>query len=95
MIERHAHAPRAAMSALLPHPLGKFAFDGRIVDGTRAQLLVDLIVDATLEPESKRALGALWLLLESRQAFFLACDGAGIDGAKLRAHLREQFEVKA
>ena len=96
MIEQHAHAPRAAMSALLPHPLGKFALDGRITNDIAARTLVDFIADATLlDPESRRAIGARWFLLESRQAYFLACDGAGIDGAKLRAHLREQFEVKA
>lgn len=79
----------------LPHPLRKFALGGRITDGVAAQTLVDLIVDATLlHPESRRAIGARWFLLESRQAYFLACDGAGIDAEKLREHLRERFEVK-
>ncbi|SRR6266852_1329633 len=94
MIEQ-AHAPSAAMSALLPHPLGKFALDGRITNVIAAQTLVDLIADATLlDPESRRAIGARWFLLESRQAYFLACDVAGIDARKLRDHLRERFEVK-
>jgi hypothetical protein len=77
----------------LPHPLGKFALDGRITDSIVAQTLVDFIIDATLlHSESRRAIGARWFLLES-QAFFIACDGAGIDARKLREHLRERFEV--
>ena len=74
----------------LPHPLGKFAIDGRITDAFAAQTLVDFITDATLlDSDSRLAIGARWFLLESRQAFFLACDGAGIDADKLRDHLRK------
>jgi len=76
-----------------PHPLEKFAVDGLFVEDIHAQVLTDFIVDATLgEPDSSRALAALWVLLESRQLFFLCCDGAGIDGEKLREHLRKSLE---
>ncbi len=93
MIERHAHSPRAAISALLPHPLAKFALDGGITDGIAAQTLVDFIADATLPgSDSRRAIGARWFLLESRQAFSITCDAAGIDAAKLRAHLLQALQ---
>lgn len=74
----------------VPHPLEKFAVDGHFTDGFCAGVITEFIQDATLqEPDSRRAKGAMWFLLESETAFFVACDGAGIDGAKLREHLRK------
>ena len=80
----------------LPHPLGKFAINGRITDAFAAQTLVDFIADATLlESNSRRAIGARWFLLESRQTFFVACDGAGIDADRLRDHLRKTLPCES
>ena len=77
----------------VPHPLEKFAVDGHFADGVCADVLTGFIQDATLEaPDSRRAIGALWFLLESERVFFFACDVAGIDAEKLREHLRKSLE---
>jgi hypothetical protein len=77
----------------IPHPLEKFAVDGHFADGACADVLTEFIQDATLqEPDSDRAIGAVWFLLESETVFFLACAGAGIDAEKLRKHLRKSLE---
>ena len=75
---------------VIPHPLEKFAVDGHFTDGVFADVLTEFIQDATLEPDSGRAMGAVWFLLES-ESFFCACDCAGIDADKLREHLRKSF----
>ena len=75
-----------------PHPLEKFAVDGHFTDGVFAYVLTEFIQDATLQPDSRRAVGALWFLLESERVFFFACAYAGIDGDKLREHLRNSLK---
>ncbi len=72
----------------LPHPLSKFA-DDDFKDGVCADFILKCIQDTVFEePESQRSEGAKWFLLESERAFFFACSEAGIDGEKLRSHLR-------
>ena len=76
----------------IPHPLEKFAVDGHFADGACADVLTEFIQDATLQaPDSDRAMGALWFLLESEIGFFFACDCAGVDAGKLREHLRKSL----
>ncbi len=76
----------------LPHPLQKFAADGQFMGCVCADVITEFIQDATLQPDSRRAMGALWFLLESERVFFLCCSGAGVDGDKLREHLRKSLE---
>ena len=76
----------------VPHTLEKFAVDGHFTDGVFADVLTEFIQDATLQvPDSDRAMGALWFLLESEIGFFFACDGAGIDAERLREHLQKSL----
>ena len=73
-------------------PLEKFAVDGHFTDGICVDVLTEFIQDATLQaPDSRRAIGALWFLLESERVFFFACDGAGIDAEKFAGTFAEEF----
>jgi hypothetical protein len=73
----------------VPHPLSHFGTVG-FDDGLLADIILDFIHDTVWEePESPRCKGAVWFLLESERAYFFACTGAGIDGSKLRSHLRK------
>ena len=73
----------------LPHPLWKFALPN--FQEIFADILLDAIKVTTLcEPESMYYKGAAWLLLES-EAYFYVCEMAGVDGPKLRAHLRNKI----
>jgi hypothetical protein len=76
------------ISAAIPHPLSKFGISGKFVDGFFADVILDLLHDSIWhEPDSPRARGAMWFLLQSEQAYHYACLRAGIDGLKLRQHL--------
>jgi hypothetical protein len=55
-----------------PHPLDKFSSNRQVKHNVPAQIILDFIQDATLEaPDSGRAMGALWFLLESERVFSL------------------------
>jgi len=72
----------------LPHPLSKFAANGAVKEGPYADAIIEFIKEWTCEaPESASHRAALWFLLESERAFFVACSEAGIDAEKLRTHL--------
>src|SRR5438034_5996777 len=72
----------------LPHPLSKFASDGAIKDGPCADAILTFMHDLTLrEPESAQRKNAVWFLLKSDKAFFLACIEAGVDAMKLLSYL--------
>ena len=77
--------------------LSQFALvAGRFADELFADILQEFIDYAErAEPESGLYIGARWFLLESERAYPFACHGAGIDGGRLREHLRERFEEKA
>ena len=78
--------PRAITG--LPHPLSKFAANGMVKEGPYADAIIEFIKEWTCEaPESASHRAALWFLLESERAFFVACSEAGIDAEKLRTHL--------
>ena len=75
----------------LPHPLSKFAPNGKVKDGPYADAILASIHDLTWrEPDSAGHRAARWLLFESELAFFRACAEAGIDAEKLRSHLRSR-----
>src|SRR5258708_4072163 len=82
--------PRAVrLRCGIPHPLSNFSGPS-FHDGLLADIILEFIHDTVWEePESPRCKGALWFLLESERAYFFACAGAGIDGNKLRSHLRK------
>ncbi len=82
--------PRAVrLSCGIPHPLSNFA-GPNFHDGLLADIVLEFIHDTVWEePGSPRCKGAVWFLLESERAYFFACAGAGIDGCKLRSHLRK------
>jgi hypothetical protein len=74
----------------LPHPLHKFAANGAVKDNAYADAIVEFMNDAVwAEPGTMRYKAAMWFLLESERAFFLACSEAGIDAEELREHLRK------
>jgi len=81
--------PRAIRDRFgLPHPLSKFAANGAVKEGPYADAIIEFIKEWTCEaPESASHRAALWFLLESERAFFVACSEAGIDAEKLRTHL--------
>jgi hypothetical protein len=69
------------------HPLSKFTLP-TFVDGPFADIIAAFIADTVFkEPGSKEHQAACWFLLES-DSFFYVCDEAGLDGARLREHLR-------
>ncbi len=73
----------------VPHPLSHFGTVD-FNDGLLADIILEFIHDTVWEePGSPRCKGAVWFLLESERAYFFACVGAGIDGNKLRSHLRK------
>ena len=75
----------------IPHPLSKFA-GPNFVDGFFADLVLDFIHDTVFkDPTSNAYKGAIWFLLESEQAYFFACEMAGLDATRLRAHLRNKI----
>jgi hypothetical protein len=72
------------------HPLSKFALP-TFVDGPFAGIIASFIADTVLkEPDSKEFQAARWFLLESN-AFFETCAEAGLDGPRLRKHLRKKI----
>ncbi len=72
----------------LPHPLSKFAANGKVNEGPYADGILAFISDWTWEaPESARHGAAQWFLFESERAFFVACAEARLDAGKLRSHL--------
>src|SRR6266852_1388076 len=76
-----------------PHPLSKFAVNGEVRDCAQADMIIDSIeVEAFEKPFSIRWLSARWFLLQSTMLFD-ACQIAGIDGRKLRRHLRRVMRV--
>ncbi len=77
----------------LPHPLSKFALNGAVRDCPQADMVIDCIkAEAFEKPFSIRWLSARWFLLQSTMLFD-ACQVAGIDGRKLRRHLRRVTRV--
>jgi len=73
----------------LPHPLAKFGSAGKFVDGLFADIILHFINATVLEePDSQLYKGAAWFLLKSKRAYFYVCAEAGIDAARLRAHLK-------
>jgi hypothetical protein len=82
------------MNLGLPHPLSKFGIGGRVEDGFYADVVLHFIQVTVMEddPDSNRHDAAMWFLLESQRTYFFACGRAGIDGIKLREHLRDCFE---
>src|SRR5229473_5785304 len=77
----------------LPHPLSRFAVDGAVRDSVQADMIIDSIEAEAFEmPFSIRWLSARWFLLQSTMLFD-ACQVAGIDGRKLRRHLRRVTRV--
>lgn len=81
--------PRAVRIACgIPHPLHKFA-GPNFVDGFFADVVLDFIHDTVFKERNSMAWnGARFFLLESK-SFFYWCGQGGIDGAKLRKHLRK------
>ncbi len=84
--------PRAIRERFgLPHPLSKFAPNGKVKEGPHADAILASIHDLTWQgPDSAGHRAARWLLFESELAFFRACAEAGIDAEKLRSHLRSR-----
>lgn len=73
-----------------PHPLSKFAANGKVNDSPCADAVVKFVQDlASTEPESGQHGAAAWFLFKSQRAFFFACSEAGIDPEKLRGHLKK------
>ena len=80
-------APRK--SARLLHPLARFGIAGKFVDGLFADIILHFIDAMVLEePDSELYKGAAWFLLVSKRTYFYVCAEAGIDGARLRDHLK-------
>src|SRR5260370_42100203 len=74
----------------VPHPLSNFALP-TFVDGVCADVIAGFIADTVFnEPDSMAYKGARWYLLESN-SFFHACAEAGLDGSRLREHLRNKL----
>src|SRR6266478_5850516 len=74
----------------VPHPLSNFAHPN-FVDGACADIIADFIGDTVFyEPDSMAYQGARWFLLES-DSFFYACAEAGLDGSRLREHVRNKL----
>jgi hypothetical protein len=74
----------------LPHPLHKFSSNGAVRENAYADAIVEFMNDAAwAEPGTMRRRAAMWFLLESERAFFLACSEAGVDAERLREHLRK------
>lgn len=74
----------------LPHPLSKFAANGKVKDGPCAAAVLKSVQDlASAESESEQHGAAEWFLFKSQRAFFFACSEAGIDPEKLRGHLKQ------
>ena len=71
----------------LPHPLQKFAAHGEVEDNAHADAILEFISHMGY-PGSPIHRASMWLLLESEQAFFVACSKCGVDAEKLRSHLR-------
>ena len=81
---------RLRMDGPLPHPLSKFATNGKIHDGPCAAAVLKFVQHlACTEPESAQHRSAEWFLFHSEEAFFFACSEAGIDAEKLRSHLKQ------
>lgn len=88
ILDAHAQARLRLMCP--PHPLSKFATNGRINDGPCADAVVRFVQDlVSTEPESGQHGAAQWFLFKSERAFFFACSEAGIDAEKLRCHLKQ------
>jgi hypothetical protein len=79
----------------IPHPMGRFASNGNLVDVAYADAIVGFIVDTTLEPDTYRYKTAVWFLLKSEHAYYEICSKAGIDAEGLRQHLRRQIPSSA
>ncbi len=73
----------------VPHPLSNFALP-TFVD-VCADIIADFSGDTVFyEPDSMAYQGARWFLLES-DSFFYACAEAGLDGSRLREHVRNKL----
>ena len=71
----------------LPHPLQKFAAHGEVEDNAYADAILEFISHMGY-PGSPMHRASMWFLLQSEQAFFVACSECGVDAEKLRSHLR-------
>ena len=71
----------------LPHPLQKFAAHGAVKDNAYADAILEFMSHMG-EPGSPMHRASMWFLLQSEQAFFVACSKCGVDAEKLRSHLR-------
>jgi len=72
------------------HPLSNFALP-TFVDGACADVIADFIADSVFNDlDTSVYQGARWFLLESK-AFFHVCAEAGLDGSRLREHLRNKL----
>jgi hypothetical protein len=73
----------------IPHPLSKFAANGKVNDGACADAILGFIQDLKMgdDPDSAQHRAAAWFLFESEKAFFFACAQAGLDANRLRSHL--------
>jgi hypothetical protein len=72
-----------------PHLLMQFGLNGSFTNETYAAAIWDFIVDLECaDTETIKHNAANWFLLESEKAFFSICNGAGINGERLREHLR-------
>ena len=78
------------IKAGVPHPLFHFRINSTPLDEEFADILLDFIQKTTWEPDknSNAYKHAIWFLLESKRAYFLVCEQAGIDAVKLRNHLK-------
>jgi len=71
----------------LPHPLQKFAAHGAVKENAFADAILEFMSHMG-EPGSPMHRASMWFLLQSEQAFFVACSKCGVDAEKLRSHLR-------
>ena len=85
-----AHALERLRLMCPPHPLSRFAANGKVNDGPCADTVLKSVQDlASTDPESGQHRAAEWFLFKSERAFFFACSEAGIDAEKLRSQLRQ------
>ncbi len=71
----------------LPHPLQKFAAHGAVKENAYADAILEFISHMGY-PGSPMHRASMWFVLQSEQAFFVACSKCGVDAEKLRSHLR-------
>lgn len=74
------------------HPLSKFALP-TFVDGPFADIIASFVADTVFKaPHTSAHQAARWFLLESN-AFLETCAEAGLNGSRLREHLRKKLKA--